>query len=201
MPGRFTKRISLAMLGSIYRCCSKAAVKPQKLLRLLHFWVSPIIMLPLALVIGTGVLLMLKKEVDWIQPPTQKGAVLEGIPSQSFGALFQVAKGVPELALEDWEDLDRVDVKPGKGVVKFIAANRWEAQIDSATGEVLQVAYRRSDLIESLHDGSYFSGFVKYYIFLPTGIILAILWGTGIYLFVLPHWKRAQKGKSGKDRS
>lgn len=155
-------------------------------------------MVPLALMIGTGVLLMLKKDIAWIQPPTQKGIERTAVPTMTLEEMFTVAQGVPDLALTDWRDLDRVDVKPGKGVVKFVSTNRWEAQIDSATGEVLQVAYRRSDLIESLHDGSYFSDAVKRWVFLPTGIVLALLWGTGIYMFVLPHWKKHQKRQRRK---
>ena len=150
-------------------------------------------MAPLALIIGAGVLLMLKKDIDWIQPPTVRGVAPAQVPSQSFEALFEAARATPELELNAWTDLDRVDVKPGKGVIKFVSDNRWEAQIDTHTGEVLQVAYRRSDLIESLHDGSFFSGAVKRYIFLPAGIILALMWATGIYLFVLPHWKKFEK--------
>lgn len=171
-------------------------MKPQKLIRQIHHWASPIIMLPLALMIGTGILLMLKKDIGWIQPPTQKGSVLDAVPARTFEELFEVARSVPELELSDWRDLDRVDVKPGKGVVKFVSANRWEVQIDSDTGEILQVACRRSDLIESLHDGSFFSKAAKRFIFLPTGLILAVLWGTGIYLFILPHWKKSRKKKS-----
>ena len=38
------------------------------LLRKVHYWGSVIIALPIAVVIGTGLLLQLKKEVTWIQP-------------------------------------------------------------------------------------------------------------------------------------
>lgn len=155
-------------------------------------------MLPLVLVIGTGILLMLKKEIAWIQPPTQKGVAVASVPAQSFEELFEVARAIPALEVSDWRDLDRVDVKPGKGVVKFVAANRWEAQLDAETGQVLQVAYRRSDLIESLHDGSFFSDGVKLFVFLPAGLVLLVLWGTGIYLFALPHWRNFQKRRQQK---
>ncbi len=150
-------------------------------------------MLPLGLVIATGILLMLKKEIDWIQPPTQKSEFAGELPSQSFAALFEAAKAVPELELAHWHQLDRVDIKPDKGVVKFVATNGWEAQIDTSTAEVLQVAYRRSDVIESLHDGSFFTSWSKMWVFLPSGAVLLVLWGTGIYLFILPHWKKAKK--------
>lgn len=89
-----------------------------------------------------------------------------------------------------WDDVDRLDVRPSKGVVKVRARSGWEVQVDAKTGEVLQAAVRRSDLIESLHDGSFFHEKVKLWIFLPAGLILAGLWGTGIYLFFLPLWKR-----------
>ncbi len=152
-------------------------------------------MLPLGLVIASGLLLMVKKDFSWIQPPTAIGASPAAVPEQGFDELFEVAQGIGELQLESWKDLDRVDVKPGKGIVKFVAANRWEAQIDTETGEVLQVAYRRSDLIESLHDGSFFADEVKRWVFLPSGIVLLVLWGTGIYLFFLPHAKRHAKAR------
>ena len=168
-------------------------MKLQKLLRQVHHWGSPLIMLPVLVIIASGLVLLLKKDIGWIQPPTQKGIAPAEVPAKSFDELFDTARRVPELELTDWRDLSRVDVKPGKGVVKFVGANNWEAQIDTETGQVLQVAYRRSDLIESLHDGSYFASWTKLWVFLPSGIILLILWGTGIYLFVLPHWKRAQK--------
>lgn len=170
-------------------------MKTQVLLRKIHHWGSLFIMLQMGLVIGAGVLLLLKKEVDWIQPPTARGEAAAAVPDQSFAALFAAARGVPELAVTDWRDLERVDVKPGKGIVKFVAANNWEAQIDTATGEVLQVAYRRSDIIEALHDGSFFADWVKLYIFLPSGLILFVLWGTGIYLFALPHYARARRAR------
>ena len=106
-----------------------------------------------------------------------------------------MAQTIPQLEITQWDELSRVDVKPGKGVAKFVSHNHWEAQIDTKTGHVLQVAYRRSDIIESLHDGSYFSDTVKRYVFLPSGIILFFLWLTGIYLFFLPRMKRMKKAR------
>ena len=128
-------------------------------------------------------------------------ALLVDVSLEGFEDLFIAAQGVPELELESWADLERVDVKAGKGIVKFVAANNWEAQIDTDTGEVLQVAFRRSDIIEKLHDGSFFASWVKRFIFLPVGIVLLVMWGTGIYLFILPHWKRYQKKQRRKPSS
>ena len=170
-------------------------MKPQVLLCKIHHWGSLFIMVQMGLIIGAGLLLMLKKEISWIQPPTEKGTQSAALPALGMDALFAIASDIPELDVTDWSALARVDVKPGKGIVKFVAENNWEAQIDTHTGEVLGVAFRRSDIIESLHDGSFFADWVKLYIFFPSGLILFVLWGTGIYLFFLPHWKRWRRGR------
>lgn len=170
-------------------------MKPQVLLRKIHHWGSLLIMVQMGLVIGAGLLLMLKKEISWIQPPTEKGVEREAVPNLGMDALFAIAADIPELAVSEWSALVRVDVKPGKGTVKFVSENNWEAQIDTHTGEVLAIAFRRSDIIESLHDGSFFAGWVKLYVFFPSGIVLLVLWGSGIYLFFLPHWKRWRRDR------
>ncbi len=166
--------------------------KPQVLFRQLHRWGAVLIALPLLVMIGAGLLLMLKKEVAWIQPPTARGSEA-AVPRQSFDALFEAAKAVPEAGISDLADLERVDLKPDRGIVKFVARSRWEVQVDTASAEVLHVAVRRSDLIEQLHDGSFFGEWVKLYIFLPAASVLFLLWLTGLYLFILPHWKRAER--------
>lgn len=170
-------------------------MKLRVLLRKVHHWGSIIIALPLLVMIGTGLLLMLKKEVSWIQPPTVSG-VSADIPTLGLPDLFAAAQSVDEASLRNWADLERVDIKPAKGVIKFVGENRWEVQVDTATGEVLQVAYRRSDLIESLHDGSFFADWTKLFLFLPSGVILLVLLGTGLYLFFLPHVKNYRKRRA-----
>ena len=95
--------------------------------------------------------------------------------------------------MTSWSDIDRLDVRPKDGVIKVTSKNRYEVQLDFHTGEVVQVAYRRSDLIESIHDGSFFSDTAKLYVFLPVAIVVLSLWVTGVYLWVLPRairWRR-----------
>lgn len=146
---------------------------------------------PVLVVILSGLLLQLKKESDWIQPPTAKGSATT--PTLAFSQILEAARAVPEASIETWGDVERLDVRPSKGVVKVRAKNRWEIQVDSATGEVLQVAYRRSDLIESLHDGSWFHEQAKLWVFLPSGVILFGLWASGVYLWLLPYIARRRK--------
>ena len=169
-------------------------MKTQVLFRKVHHWGSIVIAPVLIVMIGAGILLMVKKEFDWLQPPTKKG-VSTDIPAITIADMFKAAQAVPEAGLTSWSDLDRVDIKPDKGVVKFIGTNDWEVQVDTTTGEVLQVAFRRSDIIEKIHDGTFFAEGAKLYLFLPAGVGLLTLWLTGVYLFALTEIKKAQKRK------
>ena len=174
-------------------------MKFAKLNRIFHRWGSVLIALPLVVVIATGILLMLKKQSAWIQPPTIGGTTKE--LKVSFEEILASAKSVPEAGIESWDDIDRLDVRPAKGMIKIRGINRWEIQLDAATAEVLQVAYRRSDLIESIHDGSFFHDKIKLYVFLPSGILLFILWITGLYLFAQPHLTRRKRRRLAKTSS
>ena len=158
-----------------------------------HRWGAIAIAIPTFVVIGSGILLQLKKDWSWVQPPTAKG-VMNGDPASgmnvSFDDILASAMTVPEAGFESWDDIDRLDVRPDKGVVKVRGKNRWEVQVDTATAEVVQVAFRRSDLIESIHDGSCFHDRAKLWIFLPSGVVLFALWLTGMYLWILPIWAK-----------
>ena len=150
--------------------------------RVVHRWATVLVAIPLLIVICTGIILMVKKEFAWIQPPSQRGISIE--PILPFNKILEIAGTVPSAEIRSWEDIDRLDVRPGKGIIKVRSKNRWELQLDSDTGEILHVAYRRSDLIESIHDGSFFHDRVKMWIFLPSAILLAVMLLTGLYLFV-----------------
>ena len=163
-------------------------IKWNRLIRKAHYWGAIACAIPLLIVISSGILLLVKKESTWIQPATIK--TQSTTPSISFDKILEVAKTVPEAEIRQWKDIDRLDVRPNKGVIKIRSHNSWEIQIDPTTAAVLQVAFRRSDIIESLHDGSYFHDNAKLMIFLPTALLLLMLWITGVYLFLLPYMKR-----------
>ncbi len=152
--------------------------------RRLHRWGAFVVGLPFALVIASGLLLQVKKQVPWVQPPERRTAV--AVPGLSWEAILAAAQAVPQAQVQRWEDIERVDVRPAKGILKVITASRWELQLALADARVLQVAYRRSDLIEQLHDGSFFGEAAKLWVFLPAGLVVFGLWLTGLYLFALP---------------
>lgn len=168
-------------------------MKLSILSRKLHRWGAVAVGLPLLVVIGSGLLLQLKKQVAWVQPTEQKTADAE--PTMPWEAILAAARAIPGGEVTGWEDIDRVDVRPGKGILKITTKNNWEAQMALGTGEVLQVAYRRSDVIETLHDGSFFADWVKLWIFFPAGIVLFGLWLTGVYLWLLPTLTRRKRAR------
>ncbi len=168
----------------------------KKLWRQVHYWLSLAVFLPAAIMFGAGTILMLKKDVEWIQPGTTRGVVEAQIPAASFDAMLAAAREHPEAGIQEWSDIDRIDLRVDRGIAKLRGKSGWEVQVDTSTAEVLKVAYRRSDLIESIHDGSFFADEVKLYLFLPTGILLIIMWGTGAYLFLLPRMAKARKKKA-----
>jgi uncharacterized iron-regulated membrane protein len=163
------------------------------LTRRIHRWGAIAVGLPLMLVIGSGLLLQVKKQFPWVQPAEQRTAV--PTPNVPWDVILAAAKAMPEAGVTGWEDIDRLDVRPSKGILKVITTSRWEAQLALADGAVLQVAYRRSDLIEQLHDGSFFGDATKLWIFLPSGIVLFALWATGLYLWVLPWLTRRKRAR------
>lgn len=160
----------------------------KKLFRQIHYWGALLCAIPLIIVTVTGVLLLLKKDIAWIQPPTVKAEI--GKPHISFDEILASINTVPEAATAQWSDIDRLDVRPGKGVIKARLKNNWEVQINPKDGMVMRVAFRRSDVIESIHDGTFFHNKAKLSVFLPAAIILLTLWMTGIYLFII-----TEKGK------
>ena len=159
--------------------------------RKIHYWLSIIVALPILIVIISGLLLQTKKYFPWVQPTELRGAGRN--PALSLPEVLEISRTVPEAEIETWDDINRLDVRPSRGMLKVWAKNNWEIQIDTETGAILQTAYRRSDIIESIHDGSFFHEYVKVLIFLPAGIVLLLLWLTGIYLFILPLWVKRRR--------
>lgn len=153
--------------------------------RKIHHWASFFAALPLLIIICTGLLLQLKKQVAWVQPPEQRGTGT--VPAIGFDQIIASMQTDPALGVRSWDDVSRVDVRADRGLAKVTLHSGWEAQVDLGTGRLLQTAYRRSDLIESIHDGSFFAGdWTKLGLFFPAGLTLLLLWGTGMWMWWVP---------------
>lgn len=160
--------------------------------RRVHYWVSAAAAIPLLVMIASGILLQGKKQWAWVQPAELRGT--GSSPALSLDDILERVKSVPGMDVRSWDDVNRLDVRPGRGVVKVWLDNGYEVQVDLGTGRVLQVAYRRSDLIESIHDGSFFGGdWTKLGLFLPSGVALLLLWCGGLWMFWVPFWAKRKR--------
>jgi uncharacterized iron-regulated membrane protein len=168
--------------------------------RKVHYWASAVVAIPLFIIICTGSVLQLKKHWSWVQPPEQRGTGT--VPVLELSGILEAVKKDPRLGVTGWESVNRLDVRPDKGIVKVWLKSDWEAQVDLGTGEIKQVWFRRSDWIESIHDGSIFGDWVKLGLFFPTALTLLLLWlgGMWMWLFPLLHKRRVRRQKALETR-
>lgn len=169
------------------------------LTRKIHYWGTAFVALPVMVILGSGLLLQAKKHWGWVQPVEHRGT--GAIPALDLEGILAAVRLVPELGVTGWHDVNRLDVRPGRGMVKAWLHSGWEVQVDLGTGRVLHSAYRRSDLIESIHDGSFFGGdWTKLGLFLPAGIVLLFMWLTGLWMFWLPFSVRRRRKAAAQGR-
>lgn len=137
----------------------------------------------------TGLLLSWKKQVNLIQPATQIGQTESLAEWKSVDELAAIAS-----ALMPDNQIDRMDIRPDKGIVKVIFVDgSWEVQLDGATGEVLSHARRHSDWIEQLHDLSIISDGVKLVTMSLLALGLLVLGLSGFWLYFGPKIIRKRK--------
>jgi hypothetical protein len=173
-------------------------MRPNVLNRKLHYWGAALVAVPFICVISTGIMLQLKKQVPWVQPAEKRGTGT--VPVVEWAGILAAVQTQTTHDVRSWDDIRRLDVRPDRGLVKVWLQNGYEVQVDLGTGKVLQSEYRRSDLIESLHDGSFFGDTAKLEIFLPSGIIVLGLWVTGTWMWLLPirNRRRVRQAKQAK---
>jgi len=153
--------------------------------RKIHYWAGFGVALPVLVMIGSGLQLQVKKHWTWVQPVEHRGT--GAVPAVDLEGILTSVKSVGEMGVRGWADVNRLEVRPGRGMVKVWLHSGWEVQVDLGTGRVLQTAYRRSDLIESIHDGSFFAGeWTRLGLFLPAGLVLFLLWVSGLWMWWVP---------------
>jgi uncharacterized iron-regulated membrane protein len=166
-------------------------MKLYKLARKTHKWLGIILSLILCNISVTGLLLLEKKEYEWIQPSTRTGT--EGTINDfiNIQKVFEVAFAQDHDSFQDLESIDRVDFRPNERVFKVRSRKKYmEMQIDAVTGAVLNISTRRSDLCENLHDGSFFGQIMHGKLMPIVAITNLTLIVNGLYLWLGPKLKR-----------
>ncbi len=158
-----------------------------------HRNVSLLIALPILITLSTGVLLMLRGQFSYIQPPSLAGEQPLVAPAISAEQALQTLQGIPEAEVKDWKDVSSLIFSPAKGTYQARLQNDYLVQIDAQNGQVLDVAVRRTNLLIELHQGSFFHKKVMLWIFFPAGVGLWFLWLSGMYLVIYPAIKKRRK--------
>ncbi len=135
----------------------KNQAKTLRLFRKVHRVTGVALFLFYFVIAVTGLLLGWKKHTGGIiLAKTEKGVsddMKEWITLDSLkaNALFYLQNHDPWLD----DEIDRVDVRPDKGIVKFTFKKHFTGlQLDATTGQLLKVEKRWSDFIENIHDAS-----------------------------------------------
>lgn len=136
----------------------KRQAKILRVARKLHRTTGALLFAFFFVVGATGLLLGWKKHTGGvILPKSYTGVSTDMKNWLPVGVLHEKALAIareriaPDLSTE----LERIDFRPDKGMVKFVfVEDYWGVQLDCTTGELLHIERRRSDLIENIHDGS-----------------------------------------------
>jgi len=160
----------------------------------LHKWIGLGAAIFLVLMSATGFLLLIKKKADWIQPPTMTGAEADVSRLLPISAITSAALGAGDEAFKSLDDIERWDFRLDRRVHKLTSRHGYmEMQIDAVTGEVLSLASRGSDLLEDLHDGSWFAEWVHGWVMPLVAVSLLTLSITGVYIWAEPKIRRARR--------
>lgn len=150
----------------------------------LHLWMGVLATGVLLLVCATGILLNHKRPLGLMPDP----------PHRASGA-FESARPLPELARRAGEavgpavaaaGIDRMDVRPGDGLVKVRFDDRevTEATVDLASGRVVHVGARSDVFLEKLHSGEIFgNGWVLLSDAAAVALVLALVSGYWLWLY------------------
>ncbi|UFH45138.1 PepSY domain-containing protein [Flavobacterium galactosidilyticum] len=175
-----------------------------RILRKLHRQIAIFLFAFFLIISITGLLLGWKKNsFGIILPPTSKGVSTDLKTWLPLDSLQTIAVTTLHDSISKTlsSDIERIDARPSKGIVKFVFNDDyWEIQLDGTTGNVLQINRRKSDIIENIHDGTILDVLFntkndQFKLSYTTimGLALLALTGTGFWLWYGPKRIRQQK--------
>lgn len=180
-------------------------VKSTRLYRRIHKWLAVPLFIFMFLIGTTGLMLGWKKQVQLL-PPTQRG--LSATPSSwiSLDSIYNIAIHYAQDSLNISPEIDRIDIRPDKGIAKIIFNHHFtELQVDCTTGDIISAKLKTSDIIEKIHDGSIVDYFIRvdndpvkliYTTLASSGLILLSF--SGFWMWYNP--KRIKRFKRNKGR-
>lgn len=182
--------------------------KILRLFRKIHRATGALLFVFFFIVAVTGLLLGWKKHSGgYLLPDSARGTSTElkdWLPLDRLHASAQQALS-DSVDAELSTEVDRIDVRPDKGMVKFtFIGHYWGVQIDGVTGKLLRIERRRSDFIENIHDGSILDNYlgtsdgqIKLAYTSIMGLALIVFTVTGFWLWYGPKRMRAAQRRGG----
>lgn len=173
--------------------------------RSLHRWIGLTASLFLALISVTGFFLAMKGRLAFMRPPVQDAAKLERIQDiLPVAHVLQIAFGAGHPELSEIGEVDRVDYRPGDNVFKVVSKEGYrEVQVDGTKGTIVSDAFRNDQLVEDIHDMSFFAELMHAYLLPTVAVILFLLSMSGIVIFLTPvvrRWKFKHKKRADKSQ-
>ncbi|MFZ8933912.1 MAG: PepSY domain-containing protein [Bacteriovoracaceae bacterium] len=146
----------------------------KKNIRIIHEYLSLITAPYLAIVIITGVLLILRNDLSFIKPKLGQSSTQQITLNHS--------EVLDALTLNKWDSVSHYRVYPSKGHILVRFKDGTQVQLDGHTGEVLSEGKLMTPLLVRLHEGTFFGGKGGRYFFLILSVLFLALFGTGVYL-------------------
>jgi uncharacterized iron-regulated membrane protein len=166
--------------------------------RSLHRWIGFIACLFLAVISTTGFFLAMKGQFAFMRPPVQEAAKLGALEKiLPLSEVLDIVFALQHPELDDIKDVDRVDYRPKDNVFKVVSKEGYrEVQVDGTRGKIVSNAFRNDQLMEDIHDMSFFADFAHGYLLPGVAICLLLLSISGIIIFLTPivrRWKFKRK--------
>ena len=162
-------------------------MKPQSY-RKYHYYLSCYAALPALVVLVSGVLLLCRHYSSTIQPKKPHG--LSGVLSLNYNDIERiVSKNFSD------QKINKIVMRPKNGLVEVFMGGLLYAQLDGNSGDVIYSGNRYTSLLIQIHEGVFFSSIVRDFVFFPTGIILVLLWITGMQMVCVRWYVKIKKRK------
>lgn len=180
----------------------QSQAKTLRIFRKLHRTSGAVLFIFFFIVAVTGTLLGWKKNSGGtIMAKSYKGSSTDLKNWLPIDSLYNTARNylTDSISSNLSTEIDRIDIRKDKGMVKFIFANHFTGlQLDGASGKILYVENRRADYIEKIHDGSIidyylkWDGYFKLFYTTIMGLALILFTITGFWLWHGPKRMRKQ---------
>lgn len=162
--------------------------------RSLHRWIGFVSSLFLAVISVTGFFLAMKGQFAFMRPPVQEAAKVERAEDiLPMAQILQIAFDAGHPELSELKEVDRVDYRPKDNVFKVVSKDGYrEVQVGGADGKIVSDAFRNDQLMEDIHDMSFFADAAHGYLLPVVAVGLCFLSISGIIIFLTPivrRWK------------